>query len=228
MINKQLKLPFATSSNGRQVDPYIEILTRCLSEDLSFINETTDNHAHSIHSFPAKFPPQLPRKFINELTQIGDIVLDPMSGSGTTILEALLNDRRAIGFDIDPLALLITRSKVVTIDINKALLINKQIIEFAQNKVLHYKKKLDQELSDRWDKKTKEFLDYWFAKETQRELLSIIQEISKIDDPQLRDFFLLNFSSIIITKSGGVSMAFDLGHTRPHRAKTVVTHSITF
>ncbi|MBK7318006.1 DNA methyltransferase [Candidatus Villigracilis affinis] len=35
------------------------------------------------HSFPAKFPPQLPRKFILALTQPGDIVLDTMVGSGT-------------------------------------------------------------------------------------------------------------------------------------------------
>jgi hypothetical protein len=40
----------------------------------------------------------------------------------------------------------------------------------------------------------------------------------------LRAFFELAFSAIIITKSGGVSLALDLAHTRPHRAKVVINH----
>ena len=65
--------------------------------------------------------------------------------------------------------------------------------------------------------------DYWFATETQIELLALINEIEQITDPDLRTFFELAFSAIIITKSGGVSLALDLAHTRPHRAKIVIT-----
>ena len=46
-----------------------------------------------------------------------------------------------------------------------------------------------------------------------------------LNDEAIRAFFDLAFSSIIITKSGGVSLALDLGHTRPHRAKWVVLPS---
>ncbi|MCE7936990.1 hypothetical protein DYH10_04375, partial [Candidatus Saccharibacteria bacterium CPR2] len=66
------------------------------------------------------------------------------------------------------------------------------------------------------------FVDYWFAPETQIELLALILEIEKITDPAIKAFFELVFSAIVITKSGGVSLAFDLGHTRPHRAKVVI------
>lgn len=55
---------------------------------------------HRIHGFAAKFSPGLPRYFIKELTLPGDVVLDPMTGSGTTLLEAMLLDRRGIGVDI--------------------------------------------------------------------------------------------------------------------------------
>jgi len=44
----------------------------------------------------------------------------------------------------------------------------------------------------------------------------------RIEDVRYRMFFELAFSAIIITKSGGVSLAFDLAHTRPHRAKVVI------
>ena len=76
-----------------------------LAEDLEFHGMRTAYATHNLHSFPAKFPPQLPRKFILSLTEPGDTVLDPMAGSGTTLLEARLAGRHAIGFDIDPLAL---------------------------------------------------------------------------------------------------------------------------
>jgi SAM-dependent methyltransferase len=58
--------------------------------------------------------------------------------------------------------------------------------------------------------------------ETQIELLALREQIGQIENPMIRDFFDLAFSSTIITKSGGVSLAFDLGHTRPHRAKVVI------
>ena len=47
-------------------------------------------------------------------------------------------------------------------------------------------------------------------------------DLAAISNPKERDFFKLVFSSIIITKNGGVSLALDLAHTRPHRAQTVL------
>jgi hypothetical protein len=71
------------------------------------------------------------------------------------------------------------------------------------------------------DEGTQSFIDYWFSAETQVELAVLLQEIRQIEQDDLRVFFELAFSSIIITKSGGVSLAFDLAHTRPHRAKVI-------
>jgi hypothetical protein len=51
--------------------------------------------------------------------------------------------------------------------------------------------------------------------------LALISEINRVTDPGVRAFLELTFSSVIITKSGGVSLALDLAHTRPHRAKRV-------
>jgi len=75
------------------------------------------------------------------------------------------------------------------------------------------------ELAGRFDAKTQEFVDYWFAPEAQIELLALLKQIEVLQEGGVRSFLELAFSSVIITKSGGVSLALDLAHTRPHRAK---------
>jgi hypothetical protein len=69
--------------------------------------------AHSLHeiSYRACFKPQLPNFFIEYLTKEGDIVYDPFSGRGTTVLEAGLMGRKVIANDINPLSALLSRPR---------------------------------------------------------------------------------------------------------------------
>ena len=55
-------------------------------------------------SYHACFKAELPRFFIERLTEPGDLVHDPFMGRGTTLLEAALLGRRASGNDINPLS----------------------------------------------------------------------------------------------------------------------------
>lgn len=68
-------------------------------------------HVHGLHPYPAKFIPQIPRALIGKFTAKGHVVLDPMCGSGTTLVEAALEGRRAIGVDINPIAVLVSTAK---------------------------------------------------------------------------------------------------------------------
>src|SRR5262245_17519105 len=62
--------------------------------------------ANSLHevSYRACFKPQLPRFFVERLTEPGDIVYDPFMGRGTTLLESALLGRVPYGCDVNPLS----------------------------------------------------------------------------------------------------------------------------
>ncbi|HEX3002483.1 MAG TPA: DNA methyltransferase [Methanoregula sp.] len=67
----------------------------------------------SIHeiSYRACFKPQLPRFFIALLTKKGDVVYDPFSGRGTTVIEAGLMGRSVVANDINPLSRVMTEPR---------------------------------------------------------------------------------------------------------------------
>ena len=69
---------------------------------------------HSLHeiSYRACFKPQLPSYFIDKYTSVGDIVLDPFMGRGTTALQASLTERIAYGSDINPLSTILVAPRL--------------------------------------------------------------------------------------------------------------------
>jgi DNA modification methylase len=200
---------------------YRQTLIDILSGDLDFHDQGA-YASHNFHSFPAKFPPQLPSIFINALTEPGDLVLDPMNGSGTSSLESFLAGRIGIGFDIDPLALKIASVKVSDLDIATLNRIGQELILSTREKVNNQQGLLETMLDERFDRKTRDFVDYWFTHNVQIEIISLLSEIETVTDARVKNFFELVLSAVIITKSGGVSLALDLAHTRPHKPRIVV------
>ena len=50
---------------------------------------------------PAPFPVELPKRCISLFSYVGDTILDPFLGSGTTLVAASISNRKSIGVDID-------------------------------------------------------------------------------------------------------------------------------
>ncbi len=86
------------------------------STDLNFAGAKGNYASHPMHSYAAKFPPQLPRWAIEEFTQKGDKVFDPFVGSGTTLVEARILGRNSYGTEIDPLSRLIAQVKCTLVE----------------------------------------------------------------------------------------------------------------
>lgn len=92
-----------------------EVLNKIKEIDWSFTESNTTYLSHSIHPYPAKFIPQIPKYLICMLSVRGETVWDPFGGSGTTALESLLLGRQAISSDINPIASLVGKAKTLTL-----------------------------------------------------------------------------------------------------------------
>lgn len=77
------------------------------SEKAEFFESTIDvweirpEHARRV-GHPAPFPVELPERLLRLYTYVGDVVLDPFMGSGSTAVAAVRNGRRYVGYDTDP------------------------------------------------------------------------------------------------------------------------------
>ncbi len=70
---------------------------------------------HNFYRYPARFSPLFTRAVIETFTQPGDVVYDPFMGGATTIVEACALGRRAVGTDINSLALFLADVKTTVL-----------------------------------------------------------------------------------------------------------------
>lgn len=162
--------PFPITVNFRELVPHIENLDRC---------------THFIHSYPAKLLQHIPYFLLNNgvLSKPNDLILDPFSGSGTVALEAMLANRKVVGTDINPLAVLIARAKTTAVDIEK--------VEEELHKITDYYNKVDTDLKLNQSITN---LNYWFDEGVAFRLQKIKQGIDLIEDNEVRMFFEVAFS----------------------------------
>lgn len=74
--------------------------------------DATRAHVHGFHSYPARMHPETAARLVVSLTQPGMRVLDPFCGSGTVLVETLLQGREAYGTDLNPLAVRLSQAKL--------------------------------------------------------------------------------------------------------------------
>jgi len=167
----------------------------------------------SIHPFPARMAPDL---VWDELPDRSSRVLDPMAGSGTTLVTARLRGHEAVGYDRDPLAVLIARSWLTNVEAEETEAKASELVSRARPRAR------DMTLSRAYpraaDKETRAFVRYWFDHTNRIQLAALSDSISRLHDPSLRDLMWCAFSRLIITKKKGVSLAMDISHSRPHRS----------
>lgn len=74
-------------------------------------DEPVSGYTHKFYRYPARFSPLFVRVAVEAFTQPGDLILDPFVGGGTSLVEASVLGRRALGTDISSLAVFISKAK---------------------------------------------------------------------------------------------------------------------
>ena len=75
---------------------------------------------HGLHAFKGKFYPQLAKSLLNiSGAQVGSKLLDPFCGSGTTLLEGMLNGYHGFGCDLNPLAAKMSQAKTGVLSLSR-------------------------------------------------------------------------------------------------------------
>jgi DNA modification methylase len=181
-------------------------------------NKNTTYATHGLHSYAAKCPPELVNYGLENYSQAGDWILDPMVGSGTTMVEAIIRGRNVIGFDIDPLACLISKVKSNYICDEKIVnafgLVKSRVLRDLALLESNAPKSRVQSRA----KRPEDFqnIDHWFAPEVVSALSLLTHHIANIPiEEDVRDFLWVAFSGIIIAKSS-VANARDIIHSRSH------------
>ncbi len=172
----------------------------------------------SIHPFPARMAPDTVAHWLKALP-LGARVLDPMCGSGVVIRQSALLGHNARGFDIDPLAVLM--SKVWTRKGKHAALCDIAASLIARAKRLGRFSHLNLPWIAACSE-TRAFVEYWFAEPQRSDLARLaweIKRLSKRNDDWQCHALQLALSRIIVTKHVGASLAWDVSHSRPHRTR---------
>jgi len=74
---------------------------------------------------PAPFPVELPKRCIKLFSFVGDVVLDPFMGSGSTMIASILGNRKGIGIEIDEEYCEMAKKRIF----EEAKLLNKKLSE---------------------------------------------------------------------------------------------------
>lgn len=183
---------------------------------------------HGIHNYPAVMVYPISRNIIKiiEKYQPVETILDPFMGSGTILVEGMVNNfSKVYGNDLNPLAKLISEVRTTPIEPNSLNKITKSIIEQVEQEFLKYENilsNINSEINSKFDiteKKgwgdnapeiltehlngkieTPDFknIGYWFIPSVIVEL-QIIKDIIKenIEDEKIRKFMMVAFSETV-------------------------------
>lgn len=180
------------SGNEKQLKSNFDLDFQSIQRMIPY--KETKYATHYLHKYPGKFLPHFPKIFIKHfLSNHSEIVLDPMCGSGTTLIESCLAGYRCIGIEIDPIGYLI--SKVATTPLPK------EKIKIEYTKLL---KKIKRDLDKRAHYKVhipneEEFPNalLWFREDVLKELIYIRDIILTLKNKDFQNFLLLSLSSIV-------------------------------
>lgn len=160
------------------------------NESYDFINESYGGDSYpNLHKYPATMIPQIGIKILDEMNIKSGAMLDPYCGSGSSFacgMESSMND--FTGFDLNPLAVLISKTRFTWVDLKKLQdsceILRESIYERV--KLGNYSQEFElEEFSN---------FSYWFKSEVAKKLQLIREKITALGDADAERFLLIALS----------------------------------
>jgi len=145
-------------------------------------------HVHRLHPYMGKFIPQLVEIFLRKYRP--KLVYDPFCGSGTTLVEANALGIDSIGTDISVFNTLLSKVKTAEYDIQ---LLEKEIKDILQRLYIYKSKFSKDEKVNKLFTSKNEYINTWFAPNTQKELLCYLRLI--------KDYTYQDLLKIVLSRS---------------------------
>lgn len=145
-----------------------------------------------IHPYPAKFTVDLALEYIEKYTKEGDVVYDPFVGSGTTLLASSVLHRKGYGTDINHIAILIAKGKLLHLSEGEIVSLINFIDGFEKTYAEHVKTVIP---------RTYPSINHWFCQASILVLSLILEEAKVLKSEQEQTFVKLVMSAIINTVS---------------------------
>lgn len=176
------------------------------AEQWDFKGVDTKEYSHGMHPYPAMMIPQVARSLIENFGENSKTLLDPFMGSGSTIIEGIVNPNieEIYAIELNPLGILIAKTKSeYDIDISK-----------LENKIKKLKNNFNNITAKDIDFKN---IDIWFENYVIKDLSKLRKYIFAIEDEKVRNFFLTTFSETVRKVSNQKKGEFKLVKMKPDK-----------
>jgi hypothetical protein len=152
-----------------------------------------DALTHGFHAYPARMHPAVARVILQELS-LGpnSEVLDPFCGSGTVAVEAMIAGWRALGSDVDPLALRLARVKTERRNVRERERFLERCAEVAKGS--------ERRVRDRQEVRAQLSAEEraWYDVHVLKELAGLLEEIRSVAHEADRRALEMVFSAIVV------------------------------
>ena len=157
-----------------------------------FVGQSYASSYPNIHKYPATMIPQIGIEILKELKINGGKLLDPYCGSGSSFIAGLeCGFSEMYGFDINPLAVMISKTKFTKINVSEVVFYQQKL----RNAIYEFIKK-----NKNIEKiKVPDFYNirFWFSSHVLQNLSIIRHFLNKIKEENVKRLFLIPFSETI-------------------------------
>jgi hypothetical protein len=213
--NSEPKMDLPPQIVDKQICDEIDLLTQADNTFWSSPDHDRSEYLHSFFQYPAMMVPIVQRKLIEIIIRNKPSVkevLDPYMGSGTSLVACMENGLNCYGQDINPLAILVTRTRTGPYYV-------KAIKERKETFFSRFEKDKSNKIEVNF-----EGLKKWFKDSVAVELSKIVRAIRKETRPAIRRFYWVILAEVVRLASNDRTSTFKL-HIR--KAKEIEERNIS-